>query len=305
MPKLRKAQMGEIIPGGFVGGTKLFQQRACQALPLLVRQARAAQPIFYSALAREMGMPNARNLNHVLGAIGRELQNLSDRWERDVPPIQCLVINKSTRMPGEGIAWFVPDPEDFRKRPPLAQRETINLMLASVYRFSHWDAVLSEFGLMPASPAIASLPGSLPLPRKEWRGSNDGEGEDHRRLKEFVASHPEAIGLTPGLGIGETEYEFHSADTIDVIFKANNQWVGVEVKGTQSDDGDIVRGMFQCVKYNALIEAEQKSSQTTVASRVLLVLGRDLPPGLVALQNVLGIEIIPNMQTPTGPATRA
>jgi len=54
-------------------GKKLFQQRAVRALPVLVRQAKAEQTIFYSDLAQELGMPNARNLNAVLGAVADAL----------------------------------------------------------------------------------------------------------------------------------------------------------------------------------------------------------------------------------------
>jgi len=53
-----------------ISGEKLYQERARAALPLLVRQAQAGAPIFYSDLADELGMPNPRNLNYVLGSIG-------------------------------------------------------------------------------------------------------------------------------------------------------------------------------------------------------------------------------------------
>jgi len=50
----------------FTSGSKLYQQRARRTLPLLVRQAEAGETIPYSALAAELQMPNARNLNFVL-----------------------------------------------------------------------------------------------------------------------------------------------------------------------------------------------------------------------------------------------
>lgn len=52
------AQIAELI-----NGNKLYQIRAREALPLLVRQAHSAQTIFYSDLAAELKMPNPRNLN--------------------------------------------------------------------------------------------------------------------------------------------------------------------------------------------------------------------------------------------------
>ncbi len=54
-------------------GDKLYQKRARLTLPLLVRQAKAEEPITYENLASELGMPNPRNLNYVLGSIGKAL----------------------------------------------------------------------------------------------------------------------------------------------------------------------------------------------------------------------------------------
>ncbi len=74
-----------------LSGDKLYQERARKALPILVRQALANQHIYYSDLTIELGMPNPRNLNFVLGSIGQSLQQLSTTWQEDIPPINCLV----------------------------------------------------------------------------------------------------------------------------------------------------------------------------------------------------------------------
>ena len=92
----------KMAAAGFAQGAKTYQQRARTALPILVRQAKARQTIFYGELAHEMGVPNPRTLNHPLGSIGRALQDLERRWGRQVPPIQALVINKSSGCPGQG-----------------------------------------------------------------------------------------------------------------------------------------------------------------------------------------------------------
>ena len=92
-----------------ISGDSLYQLRARQALPLLVRQAEAAQQISYSHLAEELSMPNPRNLNYPLGSIGLTIENLSKAWKEKIPPIQCLVVNKSTGIPGEGAGWFLRD----------------------------------------------------------------------------------------------------------------------------------------------------------------------------------------------------
>ena len=82
-------------------GDRLFQIRARSALPLLVRQARAANTISYSDLASELQIPNPRNLNNVLGCIGHSLSRLSNRWKEKIPMIQFVVVNKNTKLPGK------------------------------------------------------------------------------------------------------------------------------------------------------------------------------------------------------------
>ena len=85
---------------GFLKDEKLYIQRARQALPILVRQAMIGRPIFYSDLALELNMPNARNLNYVLGAIGNTLLEIGKEWGEKIPYLQSIVLNKATNLPG-------------------------------------------------------------------------------------------------------------------------------------------------------------------------------------------------------------
>jgi hypothetical protein len=184
---------------GVCRGKAPYQQRAAQALPILVRQARVHQPVFYKALADEMGMPFALNLNHVLGAIGDELIRLGERWRVKIPPIQCLAINQHTGIPSRGIGWFVPDREAFLKGTPQQKRQIVDAMLADVFAFGRWDEVLAAFGLEPARTRPRNMP---PLPPPMKGGFGGGEREDYRRLKEYVAAHPEIVGLPAKLEAG-------------------------------------------------------------------------------------------------------
>lgn len=65
-----------------IWGNKLYQQRARMALPILIRQAESQEPILYSNLALEMGMPNPRNLDYVLGCIGQTIEYLNKKINR-------------------------------------------------------------------------------------------------------------------------------------------------------------------------------------------------------------------------------
>lgn len=69
-------------------------------------------------------------------------------------------------------------------------------------------------------------------------------------------------------------------------------WVGVEVKSKLSNIQDIIRGLFQCVKYRALIEAYQAIQMRPQSARAVLVLENTLPAELVPLKNILAVEVV-------------
>jgi hypothetical protein len=272
-----------------ISGNKLYQERARRALPLLVRQAQAHAPIYYSDLAGELGMSNPRNLNYVLGSVGQALQLLAVEWNEDIPLIQCLVINKISGLPGSGIAgWFI-GKEDFKKLSKRQRRDLVKLESQKIFAYRKWPMVLAALGLKPILVDYSALLKKASI----FRGR--GESDKHKNLKYFIAQHPEALNLPKTTPIGETEYPLPSGDSLDVLFRVKDDWIAVEVKSSISRSADIVRGMFQCVKYRAVIEAYQASEFKSQSARVVLVLESSLPDSLIPLKNILGIEIIENV----------
>jgi hypothetical protein len=282
----------------YLSGDELYQKRARAALPLLVRQATYAHhaTMFYSDLAEELGMPNARNLNYVLGYIGDALKLLSRDWKETIPPIQCLVINKRDRLPGEAIGYFITK-EEFRKLPRKKQWQSFDFELQKVSMYPKWPSVLSAFGLSPSktnySKALsdAEATGGTRESRASSFGGG-GESPEHNRLKLFVAKHPKIVGLSTAVGLGKTEYPLKSGDKLDVFFRSGHEHVAVEVKSALSSEADIVRGMFQCVKYQSVLEAQQATECLPRSARAILVLEAKLPEHLRPIKNVLGVEIV-------------
>ncbi len=274
-----------------IHGSGLYHQRAREALPLLVRQAESGEPIEYGSLAVELGMPNARNLNYPLGSIGTTLQQLSKRWREKIPPLQCVVVNKSTGLPGEGIGWFIVSAKDFGRLPLSRRREVVRAELAKVFAYPRWREVLRTLELPPPPPAVSA--GLL----KAAGARRGGESEAHRRLKHFVLAHPAMIGLPPG-SPGRVEHPLPSGDCLDVFFPGSGEWVGVEVKSSISDEADLLRGLFQCIKYRAVMEAMQVVTGGARAARVVLVLEGRLPKSLRAARHVLGVEVMEGVAVP-------
>lgn len=140
-----------------ISGDKLYQQRARKAFPVLVRQALSGTAITYEDLAEELEMPNPRNLNYVLGSIGNAINNLKEEWEEDIPPIQCLVINKNNGLPGEGISWFISDKNTYRKLPKKQKQQAVNAEHIKIFAYKYWLDVLNELNLQPIQSKYKSL----------------------------------------------------------------------------------------------------------------------------------------------------
>ncbi|MBY5665586.1 hypothetical protein [Rhizobium leguminosarum] len=248
-------------------GNKLYQTRARSALPILVRQAGSSKPIYYEALAAELRMPNPRNLNYVLGSIGTTLHELSRkrRWG-EIPHIQSLVINQHRRLPGQGFEGFLAERMGgYRKLSLAEKRAYLDAYWHEVYAYPYWADVLDACKLAPATPEARDIVGRA----KTGRGGGGGEGEEHRRLKDRVANNPNLLGLPPT-----------ARATKEAPLPSG------------SNDVDLTRGLFQCVKYRAVMKAERGVTGARHSIDVLLVIGRRLPAGLRALQNSLGVEVV-------------
>ena len=270
------------VATGFHGG-KLYQQRARLVLPILVRQAEAGKPIFYADLAQEVGMPNPRNLNYPLGCIGDALNDLAAEWEQEIPHIQSIVVNQQTDAPGPGFDGFLTERgytwKNARERKALFQEYRTR-----VSAYPYWTDVLEALGVQRSRPDIAKT-------LKKAAGIGGGEGPEHKALKEFVRTHPEVAGLAVDHPHGEPEHPLPSGDRIDVLFTRGTRVTAVEVKPSGSAEADIARGLFQCVKYLAVLEAEARYWQNDVTFAVKLVLGGALPASLIPLRNSTRVEV--------------
>ena len=275
---------GEELIGYLINDEKLYIKRAKIAFPILVRQAKADKTIYYSDLAKEMGMPNARNLNFVLGAIGDSLKDLENNTGKEIPLLNCLVVNKGNEMPSSGVDKFI-EQKNFDSLNKSDKKKIVHKILSDIFIYRNWYWVLSELGLEPLE---TNFDQKIKEP-KPYYGAG-GESQEHKDFKTFIARNPNIFNLPSKLE-GVTEYELPSMDLIDVVFKDEDEIVGIEVKSYISNSADIQRGIFQCVKYKALLEAEQIVNDLTPNCRVILALESQLPNNLIPVTNQLGIEV--------------
>ena len=265
---------------------ELYQTRARIILPILVRQAVAGEKITYADLGEELDLHH-RVIKRPLGCIGDTLLKLGEQWQEKIPQIQGLVVNKQTNLPGDNV--------NFLRHQKLAPREKeaiVEAVLGKVFSYPKWLDVLEAFGLSPAEPLSPQR--EQPV---DHRGSTR-ESEAHKRFKNYIAHHPGAVGLKKSLAPGETEYRLPSGDTPDILFQSARCRIAVEVKSHISNENeiDLRRGIFQCVKYRAILRACRSLEGGTYEADALLVIEGTLPKKLIPVRNTLGVKVIENIR---------
>lgn len=123
-----------------------------------------------------------------------------------------------------------------------------------------------------------------------------GEGEEHKAIKDFVSQHSESVGIK-GVSMTKTEYPLPSGDRLDIYFELrNSDRVAIEVKPSISPDDDITRGIFQCVKYTAVMDAMRRTTNSRYGISALLVIAGVMSAQNKSLANELGIKYIENFK---------
>ena len=224
--------------------TELTIEYGRKLLPYLVQVARTRKTVTYGELAAKIGA-NPHALSYPLGYVRDDIC-----ISRGLPLITCIVINGKKGLPGSD--WL---PEGTSNLTDEEYKEAFEKFRDQVFAYSGWEDLLKELGLSPVKPTIENLDERGRAYAEYIKRTGKGEGEDHRQLKEYIASHPEAIGFhvrKPAI----VEYAYISGDEADVVFElGKNEWIVVEVKN--GDTGELIKGIYQDIKYRALLQAEK------------------------------------------------
>lgn len=276
-------------------GDKFAAEMARFALPILVRQARSGQSMTYSALAAELSIPFDLSTKFPLEAIGKALEQLSKLQSgKPIPPLQYLVVKAGTDVPGDGFNAYHPGYSGLSRQEKRAVTAHLH---ADIVHYPHWNDVLAKLNLVPL--AASGFAAEITKARSRCGGS---EGPEHKSLKDYIASQPKLFGL-PANTAGKTEQLLPSGDRPDVTFEGKHSVVLIEVKAASCPEDELTRGVFQAVKYRAVIEASDIAEPQERFRRVILVLGGVLSNRHRALANLLGVEVMEEVQIPVSLAT--
>ncbi len=274
---------------------------ARKALPIFVAHVLQQQdgvmvPITYRRLAELLGRRNkhgdpwARGLGFVLGRVTALIDDVRARLPEPPPFLTSMVVLSSgpnAGLPDKGVSGVWPGYKT------MARDEKRAKLAAEFQRIlaygSRWNEVLRLTGLPVLETPVGTDGKQTPT---GWGG---GESEAHRALKHYVRDHPELVGARADWD-AKVEYALRSADELDVMFLSDRAWIGVEVKSRVSDGNaaDYERGIYQVVKYRAILEAQALVDfpDAHPEIRVVLLLERELPVLYRALAAQLRVTVI-------------
>lgn len=260
-----------------------------KAIPVLISWAQnGITNNYYEDLIRELGYRRFSGIGHVLGCIDLVLNKLSEKpefSEHPIPTLNALCTNKSTGLPSYGFEFVL---KDYSSYEPEAQRLIVEGYNTKAVKYTEWNKVLTALCLTPS--IVYSESDEEKIRRGNY--SHHSEGEAHKKLKTYVAENPESIGLG-SVEVAENEFILLSGDRLDVYFELDDRTrVAVEVKSMISSDDDILRGIYQCVKYKAILKAENNVHGQFADTRVILVLEGKLSQSNFNVKEVLGVEVI-------------
>lgn len=195
-------------------------------------------------------------------------------------------------MPGAGATEYLKhfcdvrdisfNPEHFSVRE---KRAIIGYALEEIFDFSHWGDVLRTCGLDELKKP--HLPKRLHPRSGGWH--TGPESEAHKTLKQQIAVTPAMVGVKTDEN-GVEEQILWSGDKVDVYFA--NAAVAVEVKAADAGFSEIHRGIFQCIKYKAVLRDQQVYDREIPTADCLLALGGVLPEELQGFAKLFKVRVV-------------
>jgi len=256
-----------------------------RSIPILIRWAKMGITTnTYGDLIKELGMVRFSGIGYTLGCIEDVISALRNKTGEEIPTLNALVHGKDG-LPSYGFSYVYPDYDSY---PLEVKKALVDAENAKAVGYNHWDAVLQMLCLKPS--VINSQQDEAAIRSGKHFGT--GEGPQHKALKEYIYAHPESVGIR-NLVKSDTEFILLSGDRLDVYFEQKDgSRTAVEVKSKISTDDDILRGIYQCVKYKAILDAENKTHGVLGCTRSLLVLEGVLSESNQQVKDSLGVSVI-------------
>lgn len=234
-------------------------------IPVLIHWAKTGQNTrTYGDLIHAIGKDKFSGIGYALYAVQKVLDSLSEKTKKEIPTLNSLCKNSKSMLPSEGFDYVSPDYNNWNDK---AKRILVESLDSKAISYKYWDWVLDKLDLKPYEAFTSEELDKIKNPLT----SCGGEGKEHKKLKEYISEHPEVLGYK-NVEFIETEHILPSGDRLDVYIElSDGTHVAVEVKPKDAPDNDISRGIFQCIKYTAVMEAMRDLESQDYEIETLLV----------------------------------
>ena len=262
--------------------TTRSQELVRQIIPILVGWAKHGKTDkTYGDLIHALGYSRYSGIGEQLGNVEKVLVKLREVTDEDIPTLNALV--QKNGIPSAGFKFV----RSFYNSLTLPEKKSLVAGLnARAVNYTKWNRVLDQLGLQPTKIFTEK--------ELEQLGTHygGGEGEEHKALKKYICQHPECLNYKDVV-FAETEHPLPSGDSLDVYFElSDGKHVAIEVKPSIAPYQDICRGVFQCVKYNAVMDALRKIECKGYEIEVLLVTAGNFSSQNKVLAEELDVEYV-------------
>ena len=231
-------------------------------LPVLVYWAKTGQKEHtYGDLISAIGKERFSGIGHALYAVQSVLNALAEQEDCDIPTLNSLCKNAKTNLPSEGFEFIEPKYNELGE----GKRIFVEGLDSKAINYTRWNWVLCMLEL------------------DEYKPFSDEELESKKNPHLDVGGE--------GREQTSTEHVLPSGDRLDVYLElSDGTHVCIEVKPSISPEQEINRGIFQCVKYYAIMEAQRTIEGADYAIEVLLVTTGKFSKLNITLANELCID---------------
>lgn len=277
-----------------------------EAFPILLRSALNGKRITYGELNDAVVASGGKGAlpiayRYVAGRVGDVCRAVREEMGEAVPPLNAIIVNSVTGLPSHGVdsyvAGFLGLPKSKFSKLSSSQRNAYARQATErALVFDGWNRVAKHLGIGIPSTRKKSVGadehgGKIPPPdpKKFARGP---ESAAHKALKAWVAEHPEKFTAYGVFKKGECEKRLSSGDEVDAYFESPEAQLAVEVKTAKAPIDEIERGVFQCVKYRAVLRAMQLTAEQPPNAQAILVMDQFPSARTVKLAARLSVTIL-------------
>lgn len=248
-------------------------------------------------LEKQVGFSSIGRATRLGYCAGQIMHNIHAKFPK-APLLNTLLVLQQDHMPSTGAGGFMASHfgkpklarEGTRDEKPDLWREYFEAAAEEVYEFADWPEIYQQVYGQPYEADSSPMSPSSPQGGTEKDGlprGRGGEGPNHKALRLWVWANPQEIFPKLSITRSETEEDLPSGDRVDVVYYASESTIALEVKSKDSNEADLTRGIYQCVKYRAVMQAMDPRDDADITA--ILVTEQKLPGYLKELAKRLEV----------------